>query len=182
MALPTAPLPKDFGMSTSNPAPAPSRRRIDADTRSEAIDFVNRVNFLFDRWLPEELLAAFSDDVIVDHPLGRSAGKEELAAFLKAYEPITLGVRRHNCNHVIDAGPGEDIIVTYYILLIRIAPSSQADKLKAAPMEIMKYDEHLPKLISYAMVTDRLTRTLAGDWRVRHKRVENVSEDKAFHF
>ncbi|WP_246650649.1 hypothetical protein [Rhizobium laguerreae] len=78
------------------------KRRINADTRFEAIDFVNRVNFLFDRWQSEELLAAFSDDVIVDHPLGRSAGKEELAAFLKAYEPITHGVRRHNCNHVVD--------------------------------------------------------------------------------
>ncbi|MDE5445758.1 hypothetical protein GWG65_30995 [Bradyrhizobium sp. CSA207] len=169
-------------MSTSDGLPAQSRRRIDADTRFEAIDFVNRVNFLFDRWRPEELLAAFSDDVIVDHPLGRSTGKVELATFLKAYEPITHGVRRHNCNHVIDAGPDDDIVVTYYILLIRIAPSSQAGKLKAAPMEIMEYDEHLPKLISYAMVTDRLTRTSAGDWRVRHKRVENVSEDKVFHF
>ena len=169
-------------MSTSNTAPASSNRRIDADTRFEAIDFVNRVNFLFDRWQAEDLLAAFSDDVIVDHPLGRSAGKEELATFLKAYEPITHGVRRHNCNHVIDAGPGEDIIVTYYILLIRIAPSSQAGKLKTAPMEIMGYDEYLPKLISYAMVTDRLTRIAGGDWRVRYKRVENVSEDKVFHF
>jgi hypothetical protein len=169
-------------MSTNHPIPAPSIRQIDADTRFEAIDFVNRVNFLFDRWQREELLAAFSDDVIVDHPLGRSAGKEELAAFLKAYEPITHGVRRHNCNHVIDTGPGEDIIVTYYILLIRIAPSSEAGKLKAAPMEIMEYEEHLPKLISYAMVTDRLSKTESGGWRVRHKRVENVSEDKAFHF
>lgn len=169
-------------MTTSPTSLNQSKLRIDADTRFEAIDFVNRVNFLFDRWLPEELLAAFSDDVIVDHPLGRSAGKKELAAFLKAYEPITHGVRRHNCNHVIDAGPGQDIIVTYYILLVRIAPSSQASKLKTAPMEIMEYDEHLPKLISYAMVTDRLTRTAAGDWHVCHKRVENVSEDKTFHF
>ncbi len=37
-------------------------------------------------------------------------------------------MRRHNCNHVIDAGPGEDVIVTYYILLIRIAPSSEAGR------------------------------------------------------
>lgn len=169
-------------MSTSTMPLGRSNRRIDADTRFEAIDFVNRVNFLFDRWQPEELLTAFSDDVIVDHPLGRSAGKEELAAFLKAYEPITHGVRRHNCNHVIDPGPGEDIIVTYYILLIRIAPSREAAKLKAAPMEIMEYDEHLPKLISYAMVTDRLSKTENGEWRVRHKLVENVSEDKVFHF
>ncbi len=49
-------------------------------------------------------------------------------------------------------------------------------------MEIMEYDEHLPKLISYAMVTDRLTRIAGGGWRVRHKRVQNVSEDKVFHF
>jgi len=49
-------------------------------------------------------------------------------------------------------------------------------------MEIMEYEEYLPKLISYAMVTDRLTRTEAGDWRVRHKRVENIAEDKTFHF
>ncbi|AGS25623.1 hypothetical protein REMIM1_PE00541 (plasmid) [Rhizobium etli bv. mimosae str. Mim1] len=32
------------------------------------------------------------------------------------------------------------------------------------------------------MVTDPLTRMEAGDWRVRHKRVENVAEDKTFHF
>jgi len=30
----------------------------------EVIDFVNRVNFLFDRWQPRQLLEAFSDDVI----------------------------------------------------------------------------------------------------------------------
>jgi hypothetical protein len=57
--------------------------------------------------------------------------------------------------------------------------ASQAGKLKTASME---YDEHLPKLISYAMVTDRLTRTETGDWRVCHKRVEKCAEDKAFHF
>ncbi|MDL2408108.1 hypothetical protein PY650_21120 [Rhizobium calliandrae] len=105
-------------------------------------------------------------------PLAEVPGKEELAAFPKACEPIAHGVR-HNCNHVIDAGPGGGIVVTYCILLIRIAPSSEASKLKSASMEIMEHDEHLPKLISYAMVTDRLTRTDAGDWRVRHKRVEN---------
>ncbi|AGS25622.1 hypothetical protein [Rhizobium etli] len=64
-------------MSTSAMPLAQSKRRIDADTRFEAIDFVNRVNFRFDRWQPEELFAALSDDVIVDHPLGRSTGKDE---------------------------------------------------------------------------------------------------------
>ncbi|MBB3397045.1 MULTISPECIES: nuclear transport factor 2 family protein [unclassified Rhizobium] len=78
-------------MSTSAMPLAQPKRRIHAVTRFEAIDFVNRVNFLFDRWQPEELLAAFSDDVVVDHPLGRSAGKDELVAFLKGYEPITIG-------------------------------------------------------------------------------------------
>jgi hypothetical protein len=168
-------------MSTSSIGRPPARR-IDADTRFEVIDFVNRVNFLFDRWQPEELLDAFSDDVVVEHPLGRSIGKGELARFLEAYEPITLGVRRHNCNHVIDAGPGGDVTVTYYILLVRIAPADQASTLQSDPMRIMQYDEHLPKLISYAMVTDTLTRTGTGEWRVRHKRVENVAEDKVFHF
>jgi hypothetical protein len=169
-------------MNTEAKGSSPARPPVDADMRFEAIDFVNRVNFLFDRWEPEALLASFSDDAVVDHPLGRSNGKKELAAFLNAYEPITRGVRRHNCNHVVETGPGEDFTVTYYILLIRIAPSNRAEKLKTAPMEIMEYDEHLPKVISYAMVTDRLTRTRSGEWLVRHKRVQNVSEDKAFHF
>jgi hypothetical protein len=134
-------------MSTNHPAQASTTRRVDADTRFEVIDFVNRVNFLFDRWQIEELLAAFSDDVVVEHPLGRSVGKEDLAKFLEAYEPITLGVRRHNCNHVIDAGPGDDITVIYYILLIRIAPSSESSRLRTAPLKIMEY-ERLPRLIS----------------------------------
>ncbi|MEK1896884.1 MAG: hypothetical protein AAAB20_27010 [Rhizobium sp.] len=37
-------------MSTSAMPLAQPKRRIDADTRFEAIDFVNRVNFLSDRW------------------------------------------------------------------------------------------------------------------------------------
>jgi DNA-binding MarR family transcriptional regulator len=53
-------------MSTSNRANA-TIRKIDADTYFEAIDFVNRINFLFDRWEPRQLLEAFSEDVIVDH-------------------------------------------------------------------------------------------------------------------
>ncbi|MET0366417.1 MAG: nuclear transport factor 2 family protein [Sphingobium sp.] len=162
--------------------PLEGRRRLDADTRLDAIDFVNHVNFLFDRWLPDELLSAFTEDVTVDHPLGRSEGRDELRAFLKAYEPITRGVRRHNCNHVVTAGIGEDVVVTYYILLIRIAHSKDAAKLKDAPMEIMEHKQDLPKLISYAMVTDTLSPAGHGDWRVRHKRVENVSEDQGFHF
>ena len=74
---------------------------------SRPIDFVNRVNFLSDRWQPRRLLEAFSDDVIVDHPLGGSVGKAELEKFLE---------------------------------------------------------------------------TDAGEWRLRHKVVENVAEDRALHF
>ncbi|TDK39215.1 hypothetical protein E2F50_03575 [Rhizobium deserti] len=153
-----------------------------ADARGEAIDFVNRVNFLFDRWEPEALLDAFTDDVVVDHPLGRSVGREQLQRFLTDYEPITRGVRRHNCNHVVEALEDGDLQVTYYILLVRIAPSSAAEDLKNEPMTIMHYERDLPKLISYAMVTDTLARRPDGRLGVRHKRVENVAEDVAFHF
>ncbi|WP_413711729.1 nuclear transport factor 2 family protein [Rhizobium sp. Rhizsp82] len=154
----------------------------EAQTAFEAVNFVNRINFFFDRWEVEHLLASFTDDVIVDHPLGRSVGKPALSEFLKAYEPITHGVRRHNANHVVDTVEGGDVRVTYYILLVRIAPSSEAQTLKEKPMSIMEYDEHFPKLISYAQVTDTLTRAGDGQWKVRHKRVENVAEDKVHHF
>lgn len=160
----------------------PGHATPDAQTVVEAINFVNRINFYFDRWEVDNLLAAFTGDVIVDHPLGRSVGKPALADFLKAYEPITHGVRRHNCNHVVDVGDEGDIRVTYYILLVRIAPSADAARLKAEPMKIMEYDAHFPKLISYAMVTDTLTKLGNGQWRVRHKRVENVAEDTVHHF
>lgn len=157
-------------------------KQVDAQIRSDAIDFVNRVNFYFDRWEFEELLSAFADDVVVDHPLGRSVGKAELKLFLEAYEAITLGVRRHNCNHVVDVLDSGEVQVTYYILLIRVAPSSEAHALKAAPMTIMEFDQHFPKLISYAMVTDTLVRLPNDRFAVKHKRVENVSEDKVHHF
>ncbi|MFK4771387.1 nuclear transport factor 2 family protein [Rhizobium sp. ZW T2_16] len=156
--------------------------QVAAQIRSDAIDFVNRINFYFDRWELAKLLNAFADDVVVDHPLGRSVGKHELEHFLQAYEPITLGVRRHNCNHVVDVLDSGDVQVTYYILLIRVAPSSEANALKSAPMEIMEFDQHFPKLISYAMVTDTLVRLPSGHFAVKHKRVENVSEDKVHHF
>jgi hypothetical protein len=43
-------------MSTSATPLSQPKWRIDADTRFEAIDFVNRVNFLFDRWQPRNCL------------------------------------------------------------------------------------------------------------------------------
>jgi hypothetical protein len=160
----------------------PEHAMPDAQTIVEAVNFVNRVNFLFDRWEVDKLVSVFTGDVIVDHPLGRSVGRPALAEFLKAYEPITHGVRRHNCNHVVAYGGDGDVVVSYYILLIRIAPSADAPRLKVEPMRIMEYDAHFPKLISYAMVTDTLTKLEDGQWRVRHKRVENVAEDTVHHF
>jgi hypothetical protein len=158
-------------------------RRLDIAARVDAVDFVNRVNFLFDRWDPAALLDCFTDDVTVEHPLGRSEGRAELAAFLEAYEPITLGVRRHNCNHVVDVGPEDgEIVVTYHILLVRIAPSSEAARLRSEPMAIMHYEEHLPKLISYALVSDTLRPHRDGGFRIRRKHVSNVAEDVVFHF
>jgi hypothetical protein len=156
--------------------------RVDADARGEVINFVNRINFLFDRWEPQALLDAFTDDVVVDHPLGRSVGREQLRMFLADYEPITRGVRRHNCNHVVEALEDGGLRVTYYILLVRIAPASAAETLKSEPMTIMHYERDLPKLISYAMVTDTLARRPDGSLGVKHKLVENVAEDVAFHF
>lgn len=157
-------------------------RRLPAELRLDAIDFVNRVNFHFDRWDDAALLASFTDDVVVEHPLGRSVGKEELAEFLKAYEPITLGVRRHNCNHVIDVAATGDLVVTYHILLVRISPSDQAERLATDPLTIMHYERDLPKLISYALVSDTLALQKDGSFLVRRKRVANVAEDLAFHF
>lgn len=178
------PIPRSMGDKTSAPprVPRPLRAAVDPLTRAEVIDQVDRMNHMFDDWDSAALLDAFSDDVLVEHPLGRSQGRDELFAFLQAYEPITHGVRRHNCNHIVDGGPGEDVTVTYYILLIRIAPSSEAELLKTQPMRMMEYEEHLPKLISYAKVTDVLRRVGPGEWQVRHKHVRNVAEDRVFHF
>ena len=54
---------------------------VSAQDRSEAIDFVNRLNFAFDQWNIAEMNDAFSETCIVDHPRGRVEGRAASAKF-----------------------------------------------------------------------------------------------------
>ena len=54
---------------------------VSAQDRSEAIDFVNRLNFAFDHWNIAEMNDAFSETCIVDHPRGRVEGRAASAKF-----------------------------------------------------------------------------------------------------
>jgi hypothetical protein len=77
-------------MSTSTPASA-TIRKIDADTRFEAIDFVNRVNFLFDRWQPRQLLEAFSDEISFGQDMPAiAAAREEIVSSMPAVSRRTF--------------------------------------------------------------------------------------------
>ena len=89
---------------------------VSAQDRTEAIDFVNRLNFAFDHWNIAEMNEAFSENCIVEHPRGRVEGRAAIAKFLDAYKPLTLGIRRVALNHTVTFtehfGPGESSLPT----------------------------------------------------------------------
>ena len=68
---------------------------VSAQDRTEAIDFVNRLNFAFDHWNIAEMNEAFSENCIVEHPRGRVEGRAAIAKFLDAYKPLTLAGKSH---------------------------------------------------------------------------------------
>jgi SnoaL-like domain len=107
---------------------------VSAQDRSEAIDFVNRLNFAFDHWNIAEMNDAFSKNCIVEHPQGRVEGRATIAKFLDAYKPLTVGIRCVPLNHIVDANEDGSLTVTYFNVFIRVTRAAETHLLKDQPM------------------------------------------------
>ncbi|MFG2731561.1 nuclear transport factor 2 family protein [Streptomyces canus] len=131
--------------------------------RADAIELVNRVNWLFDIWDVEGILESFVPDAITRHPHGVARGRAAQRQFLEQYYPLVPGVSRHATNHIVDAD-GDDVIVRYYNLLIRYAMPEDAETVRVTT-EMIGNSDGLPAIWIGSPMMDRLRRTDQG-WKI----------------
>jgi hypothetical protein len=145
---------------------------VDAGVRTEVIDLVNRLNMAFDIWDVETMVEAFTEDCVVYHPRGTVRGHEEVRRFYDGYRPLTIGVRRQNLNHVVDANEDGTITVVCYNMLVRVAPAERAEIVRDS---MLTQDvTGLPAILMHSKITDRLRRDEAGIWRIMSRHVDQT--------
>jgi hypothetical protein len=148
---------------------------VTAEDRASAIDFVNRVNWLFDVWDVDAMVDAFLPDSVTYHFHGTNRGQDETRRFFNDIYPYIIpGVSRHATNHIVD--PDEDgVVVRYHNLLVRYAPPEAAPALVAA--QAMESPDDLPAIWMYSPMVDRLRRWNNG-WKIFERYVGFTTTNK----
>jgi len=143
-------------------------RPLDAADHLAVIDLVNRLNLAFDNWDVEAMVLAFDAEGTVHHPRGDVKGHEELRRFYEGYRPVTVGVRRHALNHVVDRNEDGTVTVHHYNLLVRFALPDEAEIISAT----MAVDnvQGLPAIVTQSVMHDTLRKGPRG-WRILHREV-----------
>jgi hypothetical protein len=142
-------------------------RASDGD-RASAIDFVNRVNWLFETWDVDAMVEAFTPEGVAYHFHGVIRGRAEMRRFFEQDYPYLIpGVSRHATNHIVDAD-GDGVVVRYHNLLVRYADPALAPDLGAG--RVLDSDEGLPAIWIYSPMLDRLRREGDG-WRIHERYV-----------
>ncbi|WP_164910562.1 nuclear transport factor 2 family protein [Mycobacteroides franklinii] len=141
------------------------------------VDLVNRLNLAFDVWDVDAMVEAFDVDAVLEHPRGGVRGHDGLRSFYANYKPVTVGVKRHHLNHVVDSNPDGTVTVTSYNLLIRIASPEQAEKIAAATQ--VNDETGLPAMVTHSLMEDRLRRFPERGWRIIHRRVGTTVRNAA---
>ena len=136
--------------------------------RAGAIDFVNRVNWLFETWDVNAMVEAFLPDAVAYHFHGTIRGQAEMRRFFdEDYPYLVPGVSRHATNHIVEADD-DGVAVRYHNLLVRYASPEIARLL--ANGGVHDSDTGLPGLWIYSPMLDRLRRTPSG-WRIAERYV-----------
>ncbi|WP_327731279.1 nuclear transport factor 2 family protein [Streptomyces sp. NBC_00487] len=136
--------------------------------RADAIELVNRVNWLFDIWDVDRIMDLFLPDAVTRHPYGVVSGRTAQRKFLEGYYPLIPGVSRHATNHIVDAD-GDDLVVRYYNLLVRYAMPDDAETVRVAT-EMVGNDDGLPAIWITSPMMDRIRRTNEG-WKIAERLV-----------
>lgn len=149
-------------MSTAFPAIA-AQTKIDPSDHITAIDFVNRVNWLFETWDVEAMIRSFTPEAVAYHFHGTIRGHAEIRHFFEVDYPYLIpGVGRHATNHIVDPD-GDGVVVRYHNLLIRHAKPEDATKIGAG--QVMESKDDLPAIWLYSPMRDRLVKTPEG-WKI----------------
>jgi hypothetical protein len=144
------------------------RSRANPDDQASAIDFVNRVNWLFETWDVDGMLEAFLPEGVAFHFHGTIRGRDAMRRFFDEHYPYLIpGVSRHATNHIVDVD-GEGVAVRYHNLLVRYAPIEIASELGAG--KVLQSQAELPGIWIYSPMLDRLRR-VDGAWKILERYV-----------
>ena len=147
--------------------PIPLDSAVDPGDRISAIDFVNRVNLLFDAWNVDAMVQAFLPDAVTYHSGGVSHGQTEARRFFEQIAPcVDRGVSRIATNPIVDADD-DGVIVRYHNLLVRYTAEVAAGVISG---QVHPAPASLPAIWVYSAMTDRLRRTDDG-WRIFERHV-----------
>lgn len=136
---------------------------VDPTDRSTAIDFINRVNLLFDAYDIDAMVEAFTEDCTTFHSQGITHGQAEMRRFFQqAYPYSGPGVSRIATNVIVDADGDDGVILRYHNLLVRYSTQESPTVVRA---QVPQPPEDLPGIWVYSAMTDRLRRTERG-WRI----------------
>jgi hypothetical protein len=142
---------------------------VDSADRLSAIDFINRVNLLFDAGNIDAMVEAFLPDSVTYHTDGITRGRAETRRFFQEQYPYSVpGISRIATNPIVDPD-GEGVIVRYHNLLVRYAP--EATELRVVTAEGVKGADDLPAIWIYSAMADRLRRVESG-WRIFERHIE----------
>jgi hypothetical protein len=148
---------------------AVTSHQVTVEERITAIDFVNRMNFLFEEFDKEKLASLNLPDTSLHHMYGDFKGPEELRGFVENnYPPLVPGVTRHATNHIVDRDEETGgVVVRYHVTLIRQVWPEDAGKVTAKDAFIVT---DMPGIWIWSSVADRLKMTDDG-WKLYGKRI-----------
>ncbi|MGH3971067.1 MAG: nuclear transport factor 2 family protein, partial [Mycobacterium sp.] len=137
---------------------------VDPTDGSTAIDFINRVNLLFDAGDIDAMVEAFLPDSTTFHTGGVTHGQTEMRRFFQQAQPYSgAGVSRIATNPIVDADDdGEGVIVRYHNLIVRYSTEAPSSIVTG---QVQETPEDLPAIWVYSAMTDRLRRHGRG-WRI----------------
>ncbi|GAB7538244.1 nuclear transport factor 2 family protein [Burkholderia sp. 3C] len=157
--------------------PIPALGTVDAADWTSAVDFVNRLNWLFETWDVDAMVDAFLPEGVAYHFHGTIRGREAMRHFFEHDYPYLIpGVSRHATNHIVDADE-DGVSVRYQNLLVRHALPEQARSLGAG--QVMESDTGLPNLWIYSPMRDRLRRTASG-WKIHERYIGGSTTNRAW--
>jgi hypothetical protein len=143
---------------------------ISSEERSSAVDFVNRLNFLFEEWDIPKIVQTILPDARVQHFYGTLYGHSDIINFFKdVYPPLIPGISRHANNHVVDRDEETGgVKVRYHLHLARYAWPDDAEEINSTAGTLRESSEGLPAIWMWTTVIDRLVRSEDG-WKVKER-------------
>jgi hypothetical protein len=142
---------------------------VTADDRSSAVDFVNRVNFLFEEFDHDKMLGAFHPDAVVYHFHGKIQGLSAMRSFLERDYPYLIpGVSRHATNHIVDRDGESGVAVRYHEHLVRYAwpDKTVQEASENQDPRVLENVGDLPAIWLFTPMLDRLRKTDEGEWKI----------------